>query len=158
LPSHSRNTSSLGGRQFGKQLIGIVLFLPVLLWSAPGFGQAADTGRLARHSQRRSLTAAIDDRVRTLAQALNLDERQQALIKKILEERQQEMWRIRHEPAVSGAARIDSFQALQVRTVARIRAVLNEEQKKNYDPFATQRLPPSQQENSVEDWLTSAQK
>ena len=45
------------------------------------------------------------------------------------------------------------FRALQDNTVERIRAVLNEEQKKKYDPLAVRRVQPAPDQRSVEDWL-----
>jgi hypothetical protein len=41
---------------------------------------------------------------------------------------------------------------LQDRTAEQIRAVLNEDQRKNYDPFAARRIPQSEG-RTVEDWL-----
>jgi hypothetical protein len=37
--------------------------------------------------------------------------------------------------------------------VEQIRAVLNDEQKKKYDPLAVRRLQPAPEQRSVEDWL-----
>jgi len=74
-------------------------------------------------------------------------------VKRILEERQQQSFRIRQDSSISGADRIEKFRLLQVSTVARIRAVLNEEQRKKYEPFATEKLKPTPPERSVEDWL-----
>ena len=95
----------------------------------------------------------IDDRVRVLARSLDLNEAQRAAVKKILEQRRQETLRIRQDPSISGGARIERFRALQDNTVERIRAVLNEEQKKKYDPLAVRRMQPAPQQRSVEDWL-----
>jgi Spy/CpxP family protein refolding chaperone len=112
----------------------------VLLVSAPAVAQ-------------RGHIPTIDDRVRVLARSLDLNEAQRAAVKKILEQRQQETLRIRQDSSISGGARIDRFRALQDNTVERIRAVLNEEQKKKYDPLAVRRTQPAPQQRSVEDWL-----
>jgi len=88
-----------------------------------------------------------------LARSLDLNEAQRAAVKKILEQRQQETLRIRQDPSISGGARIERFRALQDNTVERIRAVLNEEQKKKYDPLAVRGMQPAPQQRSVEDWL-----
>jgi hypothetical protein len=112
----------------------------VLLVSAPAVAQ-------------RGHIPTIDDRVRVLARSLDLNEAQRVAVKKILEQRQQETLRIRQDTSISGGARIERFRALQDNTVERIRAVLNEEQKKKYDPLAVRRTQPAPQQRSVEDWL-----
>ena len=97
--------------------------------------------------------ARLEDRVKVLAESLHLDDAQQLAVAKILEERQQETLRIRRDTSISGSDRLTQFRALQDHTVLRIRAVLNEEQKKKYDPFAVRRVEPAPQQRSVEDWI-----
>ena len=125
----------------GRAFFCLALVLPVLLSGAPA---------VAQRGHRRP---NIDDRVKVLARNLDLNETQQAAVKKILEQRQQETLRIRRDPSISGATRIEQFRALQDTTVQRIRAVLNEEQKKKYDPLAVRRVLPAPEQRSVEDWL-----
>ncbi|HYL16947.1 MAG TPA: hypothetical protein VEV41_28195 [Terriglobales bacterium] len=84
---------------------------------------------------------------------MGLNEAQQTAVKKILEQRQQETLRIRRDPSILGSARIEQIRALQEITVQRIRAVLNEEQRKKYDPLAPRRIQSAPQQWSVEDWL-----
>jgi len=95
----------------------------------------------------------VDDQVKVFATALNLSETQQVAVKRILEQRQQETLRLRNDPSISGSDRIDRFRALQDKTVERIRAVLNDEQKKKYNPLAVRKVTPSPDQKSVEDWL-----
>jgi len=97
--------------------------------------------------------ASLDDRVKTLATALGLDEAQQGAVKKILEQRQQETLRLRHDTSIPGSVRIERLRALQDQTVQRIRLVLNDEQKKKYDPLAVRQTGPAPGQKSVEDWL-----
>jgi hypothetical protein len=123
-----------------RALLCLALVLPALLLSAPAFAQ-------------RGHRPTLDDRVRVLARSLELNEAQQAAVKKILEQRQQETLRIRLDSSISGATRIERFRALQDNTVERIRALLNEEQKKKYDPLAVRRIAPAPDQKSVEDWL-----
>ncbi len=123
-----------------RALLFLALVLPVLLLSAPAVAQ-------------RGHRPTIDDRVKVLARSLELNEAQQAAVKKILEQRQQEALRIRQDASISGGARIERFRALQDHTVERIRAVLNEEQRKKYDPLAVRRVAPASDQKSVEDWL-----
>jgi hypothetical protein len=104
-------------------------------------------------AQRGRKRPSIDDRVRVFAKNLNLTEAQQAAVKKILEQRQQEGLRIRNDSSISGSIRIEQFRALQDNTVMRIRAVLNDEQKKKYDPLAVRKVPHAPDQKSVEDWM-----
>ena len=105
-----------------------------------------------RHPVHRRSAISIDERVKVLAKNLDLNEAQQAAVKKILEQRQQETMRIRLDSSLSPEARIGLFRALQDSTVQRIRGVLNEEQKKKYDPLAVRRIQPPDQK-TVEDYL-----
>lgn len=74
-------------------------------------------------------------------------------VKKILEQRQLEILRIRQDPSIEGSERIERLRALQDQTVQRIRGVLNDEQKKKYDPLAIRNREPAPDQKSVEDWL-----
>jgi hypothetical protein len=96
---------------------------------------------------------SLDDRVKTFAAALNLDEAQQVAVKRILLQRQQEMLRLRQDTSITGSTRIERLRALQDQTVQRIRLVLNDEQKKKYDPLAVRKAGPAPEQKSVEDWL-----
>jgi hypothetical protein len=134
-------------------LWGLALSLINAVWAMPVAGQAPEAGStpVQRHYSRRR--PSPEDRVKTLAKALNLDESQKAAVAKILEERQEETLRLRRNTSISGSQRIAQFRALQDQTVLRIRAVLNDEQKKKYDPLAVRKLQPADQQKSVEDWL-----
>ena len=140
MPSYN-NTFATKPRSCSlRALLFLALVLPVLLLSAPAVAQ-------------RGHRPTIDDRVKVLARSLELNEAQQAAVKKILEQRQQEALRIRQDASISGGARIERFRALQDHTVERIRAALNEEQRKKYDPLAVRRVAPASDQKSVEDWL-----
>jgi|SRR5215469_163261 len=103
------------------------------------------------HSAHRRPT--LDDRVKALSKALDLSEPQQAAVKGILEQRQAEILRLRQDGSISGAERIDRLRALQDQTVLRIRAVLNDDQKKKYDPLAVRDRTPAPDQRTIEDWL-----
>jgi len=82
-----------------------------------------------------------------------LSDAQQAVVKRILEQRQAEILRLRQDGSIPGEERIARLRALQDQTVLRIRAVLNEDQKKKYDPLAVREITPPQGQKTVEDWL-----
>jgi len=126
--------------------------LCVALLAAAGVAQKPDTGPVQQtHAVRRR--TRLEDRVKVLAESLHLDDAQQVAVTKILEERQQETLRIRRDASISGSDRMAQFRAIQDRTVVRIRSVLNEEQKKKYDPLAVRRVEPAPEQRSVEDWI-----
>jgi non-ribosomal peptide synthetase component F len=132
-----------------------LLLLALSLPCTPMLAQASDAGSLGPQAPappHHSRKSNIDTRVSILTKSLDLDEAQQSAVKNILEQRQQQTLRIRRDPSISGSARIDRFRALQDSTVERIRAVLNDEQKKKYDPLASRQIQ-STPERSVEDWL-----
>jgi len=134
-------------------LLSLALVSPVLAATEPeaaGVTGAATPPQPAHHGHKRP---SMDDRIKVLARNLDLSEAQQAAVKKILEERQQETLRLRLDPSLSGEARIGRFRALQDSTVAQIRAVLNEEQRNKYDPLVPRRLQPAPDQRSVDDWL-----
>jgi hypothetical protein len=136
----------------GRAVLCLVL-LPIALWDAPVVAQVEGAPSAAPQTHRSHKRPSIDDRVRVFAKSLELNEAQQSAVKKILEQRQEETLRIRQDSSISGSARIERFRALQDNTVVRIRAVLNEEQKKKYDPLAVRKVQPAPDQRSVEDWL-----
>ena len=140
MPSYNKTIATKLRSCSLRALLCLAQVFQVLLVSAPAVAQ-------------RGHIPTIDDRVRVLARSLDLNEAQRVAVKKILEQRRQETLRIRQDSSISGGARIDRFRALQDNTVERIRAVLNEEQKKKYDPLAVRRTQPAPQQRSVEDWL-----
>ena len=96
---------------------------------------------------------SMDDRIAVMSKNLALTENQRSAVKRILLWRQQEMLRIRNSDA-SGGIRIGQVRTLQDQTVERIRSVLNDEQKKKYDPLAVRNAPtPDTPQRSLEDWI-----
>jgi Spy/CpxP family protein refolding chaperone len=138
--------------RYCRTLLLLFLALPHTISAAPVFAQAPESTSPQSRAHRRRARLNVDDRVKVLAKALDLNETQQSAVKRILEQRQLETLRLRQDSSISGSARIDQFRALQLRTVEKIRAVLNDEQRKKYDPLASDKVQ-HQPERSVEDWL-----
>lgn len=129
----------------------LVLCLSTLLSTAPAaLTQSSEPARPAQRPPRHHARVTLDDQVKGLAKNLDLNEEQQVALKKILERRQQESARIMRDD--SGPDAIDRFRALQAGTVEQIRALLNDEQKKKYNPLAP-RPPQSPDQPSVQDWI-----
>jgi hypothetical protein len=136
-----------------KSCVVALLLLALGLLCTPLSAQAVDARNPQPHTPaHRSRRSNIDARVNILAKNLDLSDAQQSAVKNILEQRQQETLRLRRDPSISGSVRIERFRALQDSTVERIRALLNDDQKKKYDPLASRQIQ-STPERSVEDWL-----
>ena len=99
----------------------------------------------------------LDDRVKELAKALDLNPTQQAGVKAVLEHQQLQARKIQFDPAVEGSERIGRFRALQDDTVLRIRALLNDEQKKKYDPLNHASPSPESSQKYVDQWMKTPQ-
>lgn len=138
-------------RSFAK----VALLLLLLSVSANIVAQLADGVQLPQRAIRRDKRDNPEERVKVLAKYLELDERQQAALQKILGQRQHELLQMRFAPIPSGSTQIDRFRAIEGRTVERIRAVLNDEQRNKYDLLAPRRLTSPQKVN-VKDWLKAA--
>jgi hypothetical protein len=95
----------------------------------------------------------IDDRVKQLAKALDLNETQQAGVKAVLEHQQIQARKIQFEQGVDGNERIGRLRALQEDTVLRIRALLNDEQKKKYDPLSHAQPNATPSDSYVDQWM-----
>ncbi len=93
----------------------------------------------------------MDHRVKVLVKALDLDSRQQAELWKILESQRQAVTKIWSDPALLAAERAPATRAVEDRTAEEIRAILNDEQKKRYNPPKPQgaQVPPP----NVEAWM-----
>jgi len=84
--------------------------------------------------QKQPVRGSLDDRVRALSRALDLDETQQSTLKKVLEGQREQVMKVWSDSSVPAAYRISATQAISDRTADHIRALLNEEQKKKYNP------------------------
>jgi hypothetical protein len=141
----------------GRAFLGLALALTALLQGTTAIAQASTVASPEHRTSRsnRNRRPTLDERIKTLAKNLDLSQAQQLAVKEILEERRQEILQLRVDPSLTGADRIARFRALQTETVEEIRSVLNEEQKKKYDPLAPRKIPPGSHERSVEDWIDS---
>jgi len=164
----SRHVAGLGtsiarGRNgLGKTPLLVALGLPAwgLLAVVLAVGQTSgnvDTKPQPRTPYKRR-TITIDDQVKRFAESLDLSETQQSEVKKILEFRLVQTRRIRLDESLLRAERISRLRGLQDTTVTRIRAVLNDEQKKKYDPLAVRRTQKDSPAASVGDWMKAAAK
>src|SRR5215468_7810885 len=87
--------SLIGMRSEAKLRTVLFLLLTICLpiWSGPAFSQEPDPAR-SQASHHRYRQERIDDQVKGFAKNLDLNQEQRAAVKKILEQRQQEILRI----------------------------------------------------------------
>lgn len=103
----------------------------------------------------RSKGSGLQARVARLTRALGLDARQQAALRTALQDQRQQVQRIWNDESVSAADRIAATRKVSTLTADRIRAMLNEDQRKKYDP------PPQGDPGKtigsahVEDWVNA---
>ncbi len=108
-----------------------------------------------RHGPRSATGRDLEGRVRLLAKSLDLDARQQAQLRLLLESQREAISRVWGDPAIPADDRVGATRAILRRTEDRIRALLNEEQRKKYPAAAGPRdaTPPP----DVEYWLRLTQ-
>jgi hypothetical protein len=138
--------------------LGLPAWAPLLGVQADGQASGSVEPKPQTQTPGRRRTVTIDDQVKQFAESMDLSETQQSEVKKILEFQQVQTRRIRLDGSLSGAEKISRLRVLQDSTVAWISAVLDDEQKKKYDPLAVRQAQKSAPQPSVEDWMKAAAK
>ncbi len=122
--------------------------------STPGAQAPALEGarQQARHRQGRP---SAEDRLQGLVKGLKLDAAQQAEVRRALEAQREAIRRLTSAPADPEVPRVAAIHAITDRTTERIRAVLNEEQKKLYSQPLPHDFAPGEGKPGVEEWLNA---
>ena len=126
--------------------------MPNVAWTDDRPTESSATQRQApRHH------TSLDDRVKALTRALDLDAKQQSELRKVLEGQREQVMRVWSDTSVPAAYRVSATQTISDQTADQIRALLNEEQRKKYNPPR----PPHEAtagsaRPSVEDWMGTA--
>jgi hypothetical protein len=92
-----------------------------------------------------------------LTKELDLDARQRAEVTVILEAQRAEVAKAWSDPSVAAAVRIGATQAIGEKTADRIRAILNDEQRKKYIQPRRHEAPVGAPGGDVQKWMTTAQ-
>lgn len=100
---------------------------------AAGGGERSTTPA-ARHVPRQHGGRSLEERVTMLSKALDLDARQRSELRKVLEDQREQVSRVWSDTSVPAPYRVLTTQAISDRTADRIRALLNEGQRKRYNP------------------------
>jgi hypothetical protein len=102
--------------------------------------------------------ATVEDRVRTLTLALDLDTRQQSQLTKVLENHAEQVRKAWNDSSVPAAYRVSATRIISDQTAEQIRALLTEEQRKKFNPPRQARDSSARPTGpSVEDWMKAAQ-
>jgi hypothetical protein len=115
---------------------------------APDAGAARSKAHRPAH---RTAQQGIDANVRRLAKGLDLDQKQQATLRQILTDQYLQMTNLRTDSS-PGMDRSGAMAAIVDRTKQRIRAMLNDEQKKKYSADVP-REPTTPSRSDLEHWL-----
>ena len=139
-------------------VLALLVFSLMPLHASAGRQSSGDvTPRNQR--QRHYKTPSIDDRIKSLAKLLDLDEKQQSELKVVLWSRHEQVIKMLRAESQSPVDRVKQLRAINDNTVERITALLNEEQKKKYNPAGHLEAPGTSAKASLEDWLkTTKQK
>lgn len=111
----------------------------------------------AVQSRYRAVRGGLDDRIKALSHALDLDEVQQSKLRKVLESQREQVMKVWSDSSLPAAYRINATQAISDGTADQIRALLSEEQRKKYNPpRRSHEAATGASERSVEDWMEAA--
>jgi len=125
--------------------------------AAPEGGAKPNTLRHARRQYRYpQAAAAIDERVKLLAAELKLDATQQNGVRQVLTDEREQTRRVWADTSVPAALRIKSTQDISDRTAERIRALLNDEQRKKYIKPRPGGASPASSSDDLEKYMNDA--
>lgn len=134
-------------------LLVLALAAPGLLPARVAAAEQAAGETSRRPARPRGTRSGLEDRVATLTKALDLDAKQQAALRKVLQGQREQVRRIWSDESVPSANRISATKALSRQTADQIRALLNEEQRKKYDPPPQRDAGNAAGNVHVEDWM-----
>ena len=139
----------------GSAVLHLALAVPCVTCAyATAQDQPAGAEAPRRHAPRHAAGASLDDRVKMLAKALALDAKQQAELRKVLESQREQVLAVWNDASLPAPYRVSATQAISDRTADQIRALLNEEQKKKYNPPKQPHdAAQSAGKLGVEDWM-----
>jgi hypothetical protein len=103
------------------------------------------------------MRGSLDERLEALARMLNLDSRQQASVRELLQRQRLQLTQIWEDASVPAAYRVHATRALSEQTSQNIRALLNEAQKKKFPLPQPVRAAPTDAlgGRSIDDWISA---
>jgi len=130
--------------------------------SSPQVGEGSPTAEPApaptpvpvrRPVTRVRVRAKAPDRVEALVKGLQLNEAQEAEVRRALKAQRDALRRLKSAPADPEVPRVAAIHAITSRTTDRIRAVLTDEQRKKYGQAMPGDLATGQGAPTVEEWM-----
>lgn len=101
---------------------------------------------------------SLEDHVNILTKALDLDVKQQAELRRLLENQREQIRNLWDDTSVPPADRVNATRVISNRTADRIRAMLNDEQKKKYNPPPQpHEAAPDSSSRTVDEWMKATQ-
>ena len=97
-------------------------------------GQESQDRAVVTSEPRHHYKPSLDGRVKALAQGLDLDAMQQSELRKVLQAQHEQVSRVWNDASTPAAYRISATQAVSNKAADQIRVLLNEEQRKKFNP------------------------
>jgi hypothetical protein len=108
----------------------------------------------ARRAPRGQMGVSLDERIKFLTKALDLDSKQQSELRKVLVAQREETLKVWADESAPAAVRVKATELIGQRTGDRIRALLNEQQRARYNPpRAPREAAPGSARPNVEAWM-----
>lgn len=99
----------------------------------------------------------LEERVALLSAELDLDDGQQAAVRRILQDQRTQVMKAWSDPSVPAAYRISATKQASEQAADKIRAILNDTQKTKYLASRQPHAPATDADHhSVEDWMNAA--
>jgi len=139
------------------RLVTVVAALTIGAASSAAVEPAAATLPAAPAAVHRHATrGTLDERLEALARMLNLDSRQQASVRELLQRQRMQLAQIWEDTGVPAAYRIQATHMLSEQTSENIRSLLNEEQKKKFPQPQPLRAAPTDAlgGRSIDEWIS----
>src|SRR5438132_5993441 len=136
---------------------------PAVAAEAAGAARAVEDNEAATPvpqdtARRRKRASPLDRRVMLLARELGLDATQRTQVKKVLEGQRADVARVWNDPSIPAARRVSATQAIGDRTADRIRALLNDEQRKKYIKPRQRAAAVGTAGGDVESWMNAGKR
>lgn len=129
--------------------LAVVLAVPIVAVAEPPPVQVTRPQAAHRHGRQ-----GPEARFQALVRGLNLDAAQQEKVRQALQAQHEAIRRLSSAPADPGTSRAVAIHAITNRTMERIRAVLNDDQRKLYSQPMPRDYSPGRGKPGVEEWLS----
>ena len=144
-----------GGVRAGLLTLSLIFCLTVRTSSVRAEVDDNSTTAQPQLTERHHAATDLADRVKAFTKVLYLNNFQQTQLRKILVQHRDTVRKIWGDKSLLPAERVPATRAANERTGDEIRAILNDEQKKKYNPVPPSIAPDQRDKRSVELWLDS---